>query len=58
MYIKISPTQNLRMYCFRYRYLENVKASMDMFPPTKVLPESFFCTYAFLGKNNELYFSW
>jgi len=50
MYIKTSPMQDLPIYCYRYGRRENVKAFMDMKPPTKVLLESFFCTHAFLKK--------
>ncbi len=50
MYIKTSPMQDLRIDCYRYGYLENVQDEMVMVPPTKVLLEIFFCTYAFLKK--------
>ena len=40
MYIKTSPMQDLRIYCYRYGHLENVKALMVMVPPTKVLSAS------------------
>jgi hypothetical protein len=50
MYIKTSPMQDLGVYCYRCGYLENVQGVMIMVPPTKVLLEIFFCTYAFLKK--------
>ena len=50
MYIKTSPMQDLRIDCYRYGYLENVQDEMVMVPPTKVLLEIFFCTYASLKK--------
>jgi len=55
MYIKNSPMQDLPVYCNRYSPRENVKAFMDMIPPTKVLLESFFCTDAFLKDNKCIF---
>ncbi len=40
MYIKISPMQDLPIYCYRYGHLENVKALIVKVPPTKVLSSS------------------
>ncbi len=45
MYIKTSPLRvvdnaGFAYYCYRYGHLENVKALIDMVPPTKVLSSS------------------
>ena len=61
MYIKTSPMQDLPLYCF-HSYRENVKAFMDMIPPTKILSApadslrrtgELFLHICLLNKNNR-----
>jgi hypothetical protein len=52
MSIKISPMQDLPIYCYQSGHLENVQKLMCIVLPSKVLPDSFFWTYTFNLQNN------